>query len=257
MSPSISHLQHAWELMNCFCATFIPSSKGNLLRIVASSLLNETKNTNSDFKGRATSCLEALRSSYCQNFGQHRRLEPTFEEYMSTKHMKLFPITVHFFDGYELEVPINSNSTAKDVFQKAIVSVGLKKSSHVYFSLVEVHNELSRILHPAENIADILSKWATFKALKDSPSNTDPFGFGLFIKQTIFVHTKNDLVQQDLLFHQSIVHILRGNWATDEHDAVELGALQCCFEEQTQILDTELVPQYIPKTLLHHYRIEG
>jgi hypothetical protein len=79
----------------------------------------------------------------------------------------------------------------------------------------------------------------------------------LFFKKRFWINaqaTPSDIIEFDLIFHQSIYNVLKGSWPTDPQTAIALGGLQFQYEfEKPQLMDIieEKIEEYVPRKHFH------
>ncbi len=107
-----------------------------------------------------------------------------------------------------------------------------------------------RSISEEENLCDIITKWEEYKKIMSSKGLT--LEFGIIFKKQLYINPQQDPkdpVEYDMLFHQAIVSVLRGTWATDKTTAVALAALQFLYDRDgTKHLPDEALPEimYVP-----------
>lgn len=231
-----------WELMG-FCVSVFPPSQ-HFLKYLGAFFVNAP----TEHRDSAAFCMRSLRRTL-QN--GPRKLVPSTQELEALKKRVPIVAKIKFMNGTEKAFLIESATTAGEMVDAINDRIELLDPSG--FGLFEVFNNIARKLAPGDKLADSLAKG---EQLQKSLGKDKKITFNFLYKKSIYLTVKShfdDLVERDLMFHQTFHDILDGNLPCPETDiAVTLAALKLQIDvgdyDPTRKID-EISKSYIPYPL--------
>ncbi|CAG0912249.1 unnamed protein product [Notodromas monacha] len=206
-----------WALFALACSVALPSLK--LLRRLLNAHLKKTAadyvSEEGNFARYAEKCMHRTAES------RQRQWAPSRQEILCTLSRRPIYARFYLMGGNFHTIEFDPSVTAEQILDTVREKVGLKETA-TGFALYEVYGIQERSLQREEKLSDILSKWEKFKAsASGKKSEADPY---LLFKKHLFLEVDlHDLVEQELLYHQTL-HMLR----TDRHPLTLMEAVMLC-----------------------------
>eukprot|EP00300_Choanocystis_sp_HF-7_P027618 c32783_g1_i1.p1 GENE.c32783_g1_i1~~c32783_g1_i1.p1 ORF type:complete len:711 (+),score=158.43 c32783_g1_i1:284-2134(+) len=253
-NPKFESVMRGWQLIALVCGCVHPGPELDPYFIA---FLETHKQDKSDVGKLAAFAHRRLEST--KRTGD-RKFVPSHGELEAVRQQKPYILRIYFLDETFKTVVLDASLSNQEVCQLVADKIRLRESSN--FSLFEYNSTIeTRMLRDDEQVFDVLGRWEhenrraiKKKEIKQKEAETR---FRLVFKPKLVLPTMEDVTDPacvDLLYVQSVFHVLAGNYSCTPEDAVKMAALQLqvsvgdhSAENVTKGLVADQIEKYLPK----------
>eukprot|EP00056_Hartaetosiga_gracilis_P013065 m.213142 g.213142 ORF g.213142 m.213142 type:complete len:1878 (+) comp13789_c0_seq6:2376-8009(+) len=212
-----------WYLFAAMCSSFQPARKfAKFIRLHLRNTIDRVDEVGEDVANTAGFCLDAMRKT------KQRDFPPSSREIEAIMSGKTLTCTVFCVNGRQLELPISSSTTCKQIISQIKEELELTNSRNG-FGLFETCGSLVKYLEEKYTVADVLSKWEKYEEYGLNPDGGNwRLTFKLFAFFDPFAPDLSD-VEKDFLFEQAFENVLNGRHPADPQVHIKLAALRTQF----------------------------
>ena len=216
----------AWKAFAVISSCLTPST--NLFYSLLNQLLFEIK-TNED--SNTTRHANFIFARLHRIYSKPRKFIPTTQEIQYIEKLKSIPVSVNLFSGEEVNVPVESYTTMRELKELILRKIGLNTNRALLYGIYEIKKTNKGIeegfIEEDEILCDLFAIWE--KEIEEAYKKRDNVEFKLVLREKVFLET-SDEDTLNYRYHQSAYDYITGKFQVSSDKVIGFASLKLAIE---------------------------